>query len=404
MLKVVQSAAVLFSTFCVLAILLAINPFQQASSLLDTAFGSPPPWTQVGNLYSDPHTQDVTHGENPVPGLQVLAEYWQQYPGSMRLLFVGNSQMHTVSLARGEAKPTGPEKTYVDVITNDVAREHSDKLVYRLSSSGMSYPEALWELMYMINKPELEPNVVVLQMNYQAFWTGGIRESLLPLLADPQFRAKVGGTAHSDTGYALVFQDALRRYHDTYTVKQQVPDSASSVSVPGVVTASANAGYAIETYARRQIDSVTLLRRRTESEEDFAQLLYRCRLYFLKLKPSTARSIEGSRLLAARSAVAGIAEVCSRNHIHLIMFYAPVNPLVSLYRTSEDKASYRSFVAGVAASGRIPLYDFENSIPAEDWGNLLNGPDPLHMGRRANRDFAQQMMTSMNLTQLAGSR
>jgi hypothetical protein len=86
------------------------------------------------------------------------------------------------------------------------------------------------------------------------------------------------------------------------------------------------------------------------------------------------------------------------------MFYAPVNPLVSLYRTSEDKASYRSFVAGVAASGRIPLYDFENSIPAEDWGNLLNGPDPLHMGRRANRDFAQQMMTSMNLTQLAGSR
>lgn len=400
MVKAAQSAVILLVTVCMLAILLAINPFQRTSALLDAAFGVPPSWTQVGDLYRDAYTQEVTHGDNPEPGLQILAGYWRQHPGSIRLLFVGNSQMHTVSLARGEPRPTGPEKTYVDTIADEVALEHSGELVYRLSSSGMSYPEVLWELMYMVNKADLDPNVVVLQMNYQAFWTGGIRDSLLPLLEDPQFRAEIVAAARSDVEYAGVLQDALRRYHGADAIQ----GSGSSAAPREVFTPSANTGYAIETYCRRQIDKAALLRRRVDYRDDFAQLLYRCRLYFLNLKPSTGRSIEGSRLLAARSAVVSVADLCTAYHIRLFMFYAPVNPLASIYRTSEDRISYRSFVAGVAARNGVPLYDFENSIPADYWGNLLNGPDPLHMGRRAHREFAHKMMSAMNLAQSTGSR
>jgi hypothetical protein len=404
MVKAAQSAAVLLVTLCMLAILLAIAPFQRASALLDAAFGVPPSWTQVDDLYRDAYTQEVTHGENPEPSLQILAGYWRRHPGSIRLLFVGNSQMHTVSLARGESRPTGPEKTYVDTIAGEVAREHSDELVYRLSSSGMSYPEVLWELMYMVTKADLNPNVVVLQMNYQAFWTGGIRDSLLPLLVDPQFKAKIEVAARSEAEYAGVFEDALQRYHEGPTVEHQGRASGASGAPPGVFTPSTSTGYAIETYCRRQIDKVALLRQRADYKDEFAQLLYRCRLYFLNLKPSTGRSIGGSRLLTARSAVVSIADLCTANHIQLLMFYAPVNPLVSLYRTPEDRISYRSFVDGVAARSGVPLYDFENSIPADYWGNLLNGPDPLHMGRRAHRDFAYKMISAMNLAQLSGSR
>jgi hypothetical protein len=404
MVKAAQSAAVLLVTLCMLAILLAIAPFQRASALLDAAFGVPPSWTQVGDLYRDVYTQEVTHGENPEPGLEILAGHWRRHPGSVRVLFVGNSQMHTVSLARGETRPTGPEKTYVDTIADEVVREHSNELVYRLSSSGMSYPEVLWELMYMVTKPDLDPNVVVLQMNYQAFWTGGIRDSLLPLLVDPQFKAKIETAASSEAEYAGTFQDALQRYHGGQTVEHQGLAAATSGAPAGVFTPSTSTGYAIETYCRRQMDKVALLRQRADYKDEFAQLLYRCRLYFLKLKPSTGRSIGGSRLLTARSAVVSIADLCTANHIQLLMFYAPVNPRVSLYRTPADRISYRSFVDAVAARSGVPLYDFEDSIPADYWGNLLNGPDPLHMGRRAHRDFANKMISAMNLAQLSGSR
>jgi hypothetical protein len=149
---------------------------------------------------------------------------------------------------------------------------------------------------------------------------------------------------------------------------------------------------------------VQLLQRRSQYRDDFAQLLYRCRLYFLRLKPSTGRSITGSQLLAARAAVGSLIDLCKQQDVRLLMFYAPVNPRVSLYRAPQDRVFYRAFVDHLAQANGIPLYDFENSIPAERWGNLLNGPDPLHMGRAAHQDFAQIMVTTMNLPQLAGEK
>jgi hypothetical protein len=37
------------------------------------------------------------------------------------------------------------------------------------------------------------------------------------------------------------------------------------------------------------------------------------------------------------------------------------------------------------------VYDFETIVPAERWGRWFNGPDPLHLGREAHKQLAQQM-------------
>ncbi len=404
MRKAFQSFAVLTSTLMFLIALFLLNPFQIASAALDRLFDAPPSWTQVGDLYRDPDTQEITHGEDPVPGLAVLARYWGQHSSTTHILFVGNSQMHTVSLARGEVKPSHPEKTYVDRIADDLASNHAEELTYRLSSSGMSYPEVLWELMYMVGHPDLHPNVVVLQINYQAFWTGGIRDSLLPLLNEERFRASVEGAAHSDLAYAGTFREALRRYGQSSYRLSPLQQNGQNTLGPLPFQPSRTKAYQVESYVRTNLDRVSLLKRRSQYRDDFAQLLYRCRLYFLRLKPSTGRSITGSQLLAARAAVTSLIELCKQQDVRLLMFYAPVNPRVSLYRTRQDRVSYRAFVDHLAQANNIRLYDFENSIPAEHWGNLLNGPDPLHMGRAAHQDFAQIMVNAMNLPQLAGGK
>jgi len=400
--KPLQAAITLGCTVLVLFLLLMARPFLVASNVLDALFGVPPKWTQVEDVYKNPHTQEVTRGDDPVGSLRVLADFWGARPNDTRILFVGNSQMHVISLARGEARPTGTEKTYVDQLANRLAKDSPQIRTYRLSSSGMSYPEVLWELLYMTGKPELHPDAMVLQLNYQAFWTGGIRESLLGLLDDDAFRHQIEAVISANEAYSAEFQDALHRYDESKSTRN-VTNTANN-GIAAAFSASKTPGYAIETAVRRVLDRSGLFRGRSDHKNDFVDFLYRCRLYFLRLKPSTARSVSGARLLVSRASVKDAVKLADEKKIQVFLFNAPVNPLVSLYRTPEDKASYQEFVTKLAKENGGPLYDFEDTITAEHWGNLLNGPDPLHMGRAAHAQMAQEMYTKIPLNRVKGTR
>ncbi len=296
----------------------------------------------------------------------------------------------------------GLEKTYVDQIADRLSADSSQTLTYRLSSSGMSYPEVLWDLMYMMGKPELHPDAIVLQLNYQAFWTGGIRDSILGLLDDDAFRQRIEVAASANETYSAEFQEALRRYGERKSTRNAA--NAANSGVATTFSAATTPGYAIETVARVGLDHDTAFRGRAGSKDDIVEFLYRCRLYFLRLKPSTARSVTGARLFAARAAVEDIVKLAHQEKVQLFLFSAPVNPLVSLYRTPEDKASYQEFITKIAAENGGPLYDFEDTIGADHWGNLLNGPDPLHLGRTAHALMAQEMYAKIPLDHVRGRR
>lgn len=399
MRKPLQAAAVLGSTLLLLSLFLFAHPFQWLSDALDTLYGVPPKWTQVEDVYKNPNTQEVTHGDAPVPSLKVLDKYWGAHPDATRILFVGNSQMHTVSLAKGEAKPTGPEKTYVDQIADRLTQQSANTLTYRLSSSGMSYPEVLWDLMYMMNRPDLKPNAIVMQLNYQAFWTGGIRDSILGLLDDAQFHTQIVDASHANKPYSAAFQDALERYDARSSSHKSASGSGNGPA--STFSVSATPGYAIETVVRKGLDHDADFRDRSVTKDDIVNFLYRCRLYFLRLKPSTARSVTGGRLVAAQAAVMDIVQLCHADKVQLFLFSAPVNPLVSLYRTPEDHAIYHDFIQRAAEANGGSLYDFEDTIDASHWGNLLNGPDPLHMGRAAHALMAEEMYAKIPLEHVA---
>jgi len=400
MRRFLSSFAILGMTALMLLGLARLDPFAVISDVLDWMFDAPPKWTQVSDLYSDPHKQEITHGDDPVTSLATLKAYWHSNGPKRRIIFVGNSQMHAISLAPGEQPSTVPEKTYVDLVSDELESEHEDEL-YRLSFSGMSYPEVFWELNYMLDDSDLRPDVVVLQMNYQSFWAGEVRESMLPMLRRGSFRARMETFAAGSSADAPSYRDALDRHDRVLATASTVhasEDTAGRNADSGVMTAlsaQATPGYDLETRTRAQLELVLPEIKREALRESFEDALYRGRLYLMRLKPSTARSISGSRLLAARAAVDSIASICDANHIRLVLFHAPVNPRVSLYRTAADRQSYREFVSRVASKNGLTLLDFENRISPEHWGRLLNGPDPLHMGREAQRQMARQILEGM---------
>jgi hypothetical protein len=396
MRRLLSAMGVLASTLLLLAGLLHSNPFQGISDALDNLFGAPPKWTQVTNLYWDPRTQETTHGDDPVGSIGVLKHYWHERGTDNRVVFFGNSQMHAISLAAGELPPAEPEKTYVDLIIEQEEHNDSNEVLYRLSFSDMSYPEVLWDLNFMLDDPDLRPKMVVLQMNYQSFWAGGIRDSMLPMLRRPTFRTRIEAIAKSGFPDAAAYVDAIERYDRSLANKESRVATGSNSGIDSVFDPQITPGYEIETRLRGWLNTVSPEQHRAALKESFEDVLYRGRLYLLQLKPSTARSISGSRLLASRSAVDSIAALCEANHIRLLLFHAPVNPNVSLYRTAEDRQSYRTFVASIAQKYHVPVFDFENSIDAKYWGHLLNSPDPLHMGRAGHQLMAQQLLVAID--------
>jgi lysophospholipase L1-like esterase len=142
---------------------------------------------------------------------------------------------------------------------------------------------------------------------------------------------------------------------------------------------------------------------RAGGRKSFEEMLHRGRLYFLRIKPSNARSISGPRLIRSEAALHAIASACRKAQVRLALLIAPVNPRVSLYASADDKANFDRLVSGVAAQYDLSLFDFEDAVPAELWGRQFNSPDPLHLGRRGHQFMADRVVEALKGT-LDGDR
>jgi hypothetical protein len=385
MKTLLTSAYVVSATLGLALGLLWLDPFEKASDGLGWAFGAAPKWKEVHNFNRDPLLQEGTHGEKPLPELSKLAAHWGSHPQSPRVVLMGNSQTFSMSLAPDEAPSPCVEHTYSDLISTRLASR--GVFFYRLAAAGLSYSEALWYLEYLIAVPALRPSALLLQVNYQAFWNGGIRDSLLSLLDDPTFRARMEARARSGRPYADNFAEALKR-------DAEIRARSAAQSGNGEASRAWQTGFgpALEDGVRHEMEPYSLYNVRGKVKESFTRLLYESRQYFLRIKPSNARSLSGPRLTRSQAALDEIAVVCREAHVRLMLFTAPVNPLVSLYASAQDKASFDGFIRELVERHQSPITYLENAIPAKLWGQMLNSPDPLHIGRKGHEIMADLLL------------
>jgi hypothetical protein len=232
-----------------------------------------------------------------------------------------------------------------------------------------------------------------LQINYQAFRQGGIRDGVLDMVSLPEHRAAVEAIARGEDPHAEVFAESLRRYGERQARLAADRERAPGASLLSSVSAW-NPGNAAETRARAWLAPVPGFAGRASQKDEFLEMLYRLRLYVLQVKPTTVRPIGGTRLVQSRSALDAIADLCAARGIDLILFHAPLNPLVELHATPEDRQFYDRLVGEFSVRHALRTLDFERAIPAERWGRLLNGPDPMHMSRGGHAMMAQRIIAS----------
>jgi hypothetical protein len=376
-------------TVCLLASLVAVNPFEHTAHWLDRVFGAAPEWTLVGKLYVDPNTQETSHGEDPIPSFKQLSEHWSRCGAPRHTYLIGNSQMYTVLLAPGEQPSNIPEKTYPDFL-NDFYRGQSRRVeIYRLAAPNITYMEVLWYLVYLTQDPKLEPNTFVVQLNYETFRKAGIRDGMLGMVDDPKFAAAVADIAAGGRPYSNYFSMALQKRREQLAKLGSIPNAAADGGSHTGITESAGVGNAVETHFRNWLEHVPGFSQRAQMKGDFEGLLYRARVFLLHIKPTTPRSLSKATLVLNRSALDDIAELCSNRNIRLVLINAPQNPSALLYKTADDRRLYEETIHSIAALHNLSLYDFEHSIPTSDWGVWIDGPDPIHFGRRGHSLMAK---------------
>lgn len=387
------SFGILAGTLLFLVLLLAVDPFQHAIEFLDKACGAAPEWTLVGKLYLDPQTQETSHGENPLPSFQQLSEYWSHHADIRHVYLVGNSQMYTVLLAPGEQLSDGPEKTYPDLL-NDFYRVHdSNVAIYRLAAPNITYMEALWYLVYITQHRELEPNLFVLQLNYETFRKTGVRDGMLNMLDDANFTSAIQKIASSDRPYSSLFLMALQKHKEHIAkIGKSAGNEGTGEGMHTGIVESANIGNRIETDFRDWLDRVPGFSRRLQMKGEFEGLLYRARVFLLHIKPTTPRSLSESTLTLNRAALEDIANICRERNIDLVFINAPQNPSALLYKTAADHGLYENTIHSIASQHGLQLYDFEGVIPASSWGVWIDGPDPIHFGRHGHDLMAKIMI------------
>src|SRR5262245_57564219 len=246
-----QTVLALALTFAALWGLLAWDPFRH---LRDVFVNPAQENAKVLSLFTDPSTQDVSDGQNPLESLRTLESSWCNVSKDRRYILTGNSQTFSVLLAPSEAPQAEADRTYPDLLLDRLNAAGAIVHGYRLSAPNISYMEVLWYLNYLLVHHCLIPGELVIQLNFETFRKTGVREGMLELLEDPDFASAIGQEARSNAPYASTFQQAIDQYEAR--IAKQKGNRASSISKTGFAEAR-GAGSGLETKVRTALDELS---------------------------------------------------------------------------------------------------------------------------------------------------
>lgn len=377
-------------TLVALAGLLVLDPFRILEEVLVKMGGAGREDAMVSSLYKNPETQEVSNGANPLANLRKLETYWCGAKDPTRFVLFGNSQTYTVLLAPQEQVSQEEERTYPDLLLERLRGEGDDVRGYRLSAPNLSYMEVLWYLHYLLARPCLAPNEIIVQLNFENFRKSGVRPGMTELLKDPGFAEAVEAEARSSAPYAATFQQAIDQYESKLAQERGAETGVPGASKTGMSISHGIAG-PLETRVRQVLDMSSRFRARTRMKAELLDAMYLARVHLLGITPSTKRSIGGATLTVGVSSLERIGELCRQRGIRVVFFDAPQNPIAPLYRTEQDRQRYQLIVNGLSRKYAWRYADFENSIPGDMWGVWIDGPDPIHFGRAAHQRMAELM-------------
>lgn len=290
--------------------------------------------------------------------------------GARRIVMLGNSQQYTVPPPTGTQTPHNlkPRITSMRLTASLEAEAPGTARVYNSASDNQNFSEALWQTLYWLEVAPAKPTAFILQVSFDTLRKTGIRAGYQTLLGEPRFR---------DALRALLAKRERPYHPDWIGAEKQWRERAASLAVESSDDANEWKQWSPEPMLRAAMNHTELFRRREENKGFFLGTLYAIRVRALGISPRTKRHIAGAPLEQNLAALGDLLALAREHGCALIVYNAPTNPAVDMFYADEYSAYLERLRALTAAHGAT-FDDLGRAVPAEHWGYLIDGPDPIH--------------------------
>lgn len=363
-------AALLVGVATVLALVAidVVDPYYTVARAFTPGDGGASLENQIPDV--DPTTNDPLHGANL---LETHSTRAQPAADVSLILVSGNSQQFTVAQPAG--RPAHEAQLMSDLFAAALERRAPGRFaVYNASAPNQTFVEQLWQGLYWFRVAPRAPAALIIASSFDTYRKAGIRYGFQTLLDLPAFDAALDPYSVADKAYADELAAAKTAFAEQraagLTVEQQEDET-------------------FEGRIREQMEVFAPYRERQTHKVKLYDLLYRVRVA-AGLSPTARRHITGQPWAANWAALEDYVKLARAAGAQVAIYNAPVNPAVSMFYDDE----YRAYVRGLqelAMREGCLFADFGGVVPPEHWGQLLDGPDPIHFDQVAHRQMADRL-------------
>lgn len=316
---------------------------------------------------------DQSVGEN-------LEAFWPAVPDARRqplVILAGMSQNYAIN----DQQPG--DQTIVEWIDDALAPR--GVRAFGLSAPNLSTEEALFLLEASIADPSTKPDTFIYGVCFDKLRNTDLRPGYQRVLSERTWlQSAWQSTAESlASTHPAASEKMLATLHGLGTQSGQTTDQ------PTVASQGDSTEQAVrDTMAQ----AVPLIGVRKELNTGIQLRLFLARNALLNIKPTSKRPMIQSRYDTNTDLLAVMAEVARVNHVQLILYVTPLNPVAENPYIPEEYAAFKVWIADFAAQRDIPFANFDNIVPESAWGEFMGGPDFKHFRGEGHHITAQAIM------------
>jgi hypothetical protein len=312
---------------------------------------------------------DRSVGEN-------LEAYWSDIPDARKqplVILSGMSQDYAIN------DPEPGDQTVTEWMDDLLAPR--GVRAFGLAAPNISTEEALFLLLATISDPRTHPDTFIYGVCFDKLRNIDLRPGYQRVLSERPML--------TDTWRATA--EALRTAHPAASEKM-----LATLLGPQLDANQQQSGQDdIESAIRNTLgEFIPIIGLRKELNAHLQQELFLARNAVLNITPTSKRPMIQSRYNVNLDLLAAMADIARANHVQLILYVNPLNPVADNPYIPEEYNAFKSWITNFSAADSIPFANLEDAVPIDAWGEFMGGPDFKHFRGEGHRITAEAIVSN----------
>jgi len=307
---------------------------------------------------------DWSCGEN-------LEAYWPSVPDARTThlaILSGMSQMFSINDRQ-------PGDKIICQLLDDSLQSKGTR-VWGFAAPSLCNEEAIFQLVSLLSDPAKKPRYFIYGICFDKMRNTDLRVAYQRFLrGHPEIVTLYAAAAHQyETAYPLAAAKMRQTLSDIAQTESQKPDSLESRLRDGLGDVVPLVKARKDLYVWATIELLMLRNDafgiKNESKRPVIRSRYDMNYQFLKMMTDLARA----------------------HDIQPIFYVIPLNPQSDNPYVANEYESFKKDMRAYCSEVKVPFANFENRVPAEDWGTFLGGPDFKHFRESGHKKTADTIL------------